>query len=342
MQLVRQRPLKAPVKGADRARPASRAGRDDDASQRDAQAALDGASRRRTRFRDALLHVATTTRASPAAAALCGALVRRALRQSSRFRPNGDGSSPKTRRCARWRVICWAEPMATARTTQAQSATARRRRARAGVDAPHRRGAAAQALLRSAADAAQLRWSSVTSARDPPRPAARAASASGRTSGCPKNGSRPTACPASPCRSTWRIRACMRLERRFMDEVEGGNANWLTRILRHEIGARARQRLPAAPAQGLAQDVRQGVASVSGHLSAAARRAATSCCTSVTGTRRAIPTEDFAETFAVWLQPRARWRREYQGWPALRKLEYVDELMAEHSRRAARRRAIAS
>lgn len=27
-----------------------------------------------------------------------------------------------------------------------------------------------------------------------------------------------------------------RLERRFMGEVEGGNANWLTRILRHEIG----------------------------------------------------------------------------------------------------------
>ena len=41
------------------------------------------------------------------------------------------------------------------------------------------------------------------------------------------------------------------------------------------------------------------------------------------------PTEDFAETFAVWLQPRARWRRDYAGWPALRKLEYVDALMAE-------------
>jgi hypothetical protein len=41
------------------------------------------------------------------------------------------------------------------------------------------------------------------------------------------------------------------------------------------------------------------------------------------------PTEDFAETFAVWLQPRARWRRDYADWPALRKLEFVDELMAE-------------
>lgn len=41
------------------------------------------------------------------------------------------------------------------------------------------------------------------------------------------------------------------------------------------------------------------------------------------------PDEDFAETFAVWLTPRSAWRVTYQGWPALRKLEYVDELMAE-------------
>ncbi len=41
------------------------------------------------------------------------------------------------------------------------------------------------------------------------------------------------------------------------------------------------------------------------------------------------PVEDFAETFAVWLQPRSAWRRRYSGWPALAKLEYVDELMRE-------------
>lgn len=41
------------------------------------------------------------------------------------------------------------------------------------------------------------------------------------------------------------------------------------------------------------------------------------------------PDEDFAETFAVWLRPRSDWRRRYAGWPALRKLQYVDELMAE-------------
>lgn len=40
------------------------------------------------------------------------------------------------------------------------------------------------------------------------------------------------------------------------------------------------------------------------------------------------PDEDFAETFAVWLTPRSNWRKRYADWPALEKLEYVDQLMA--------------
>ena len=39
------------------------------------------------------------------------------------------------------------------------------------------------------------------------------------------------------------------------------------------------------------------------------------------------PDEDFVETFAVWLTPGADWRKTYQGWPALKKLLYVEELM---------------
>jgi hypothetical protein len=42
---------------------------------------------------------------------------------------------------------------------------------------------------------------------------------------------------------------------------------------------------------------------------------------------QAHPAEDFAETFAVWLKPGTRWRRQYVGWGALRKLEYVDNVM---------------
>ncbi len=38
------------------------------------------------------------------------------------------------------------------------------------------------------------------------------------------------------------------------------------------------------------------------------------------------PDEDFAETFAVWLTPRSNWRRKYKGWPAIRKLRYVEHV----------------
>lgn len=42
---------------------------------------------------------------------------------------------------------------------------------------------------------------------------------------------------------------------------------------------------------------------------------------------QAHPAEDFAETFAVWLAAGSRWRRQYEGWPALNKLEYVNQIM---------------
>jgi len=118
----------------------------------------------------------------------------------------------------------------------------------------------------------------------------------------------------------------MRLERRFMHEVEGGNGKWLMRILRHETGhaidtafglrrrktwresfGKASHRYPSrySPRPGSRNYVLH-----LGHWYA-----------------QSHPTEDFAETFAVWLPPRSRWRSQYQGWPALAKLEYVDRTM---------------
>jgi hypothetical protein len=42
------------------------------------------------------------------------------------------------------------------------------------------------------------------------------------------------------------------------------------------------------------------------------------------------PDEDWAETFAVWMTPRADWRADYAGWPeALAKLEYCDRTVRE-------------
>jgi hypothetical protein len=53
---------------------------------------------------------------------------------------------------------------------------------------------------------------------------------------------------------------------------------------------------------------------------------------------QAHPHEDWAETFAVWLRPNSDWRKRYRGWPALKKLEYVDSLMREVRDRPARLR----
>jgi len=39
------------------------------------------------------------------------------------------------------------------------------------------------------------------------------------------------------------------------------------------------------------------------------------------------PDEDFVETFAVWLTPEINWQERYQGWKALKKLQYVDHIM---------------
>lgn len=45
---------------------------------------------------------------------------------------------------------------------------------------------------------------------------------------------------------------------------------------------------------------------------------------------QAHPDEDFAETFAVWLSLMPdEWHRQYRGWKALEKLQYVEALMQE-------------
>ena len=41
------------------------------------------------------------------------------------------------------------------------------------------------------------------------------------------------------------------------------------------------------------------------------------------------PDEDFAETFAVWLDPESHWRSRYANWGAMRKLLYVDRIARE-------------
>lgn len=120
----------------------------------------------------------------------------------------------------------------------------------------------------------------------------------------------------------------MQLERHQIGEVEGGTHQWCMKLLRHEVGhalehafvlhrRRRRQRLFGYSSHKYPRIYRPNPYSrrYVQHLEY--------------WYAQSHPDEDFAETFAVWLQPKSQWRKRYRGWPALRKLEYVDELMAE-------------
>jgi hypothetical protein len=120
----------------------------------------------------------------------------------------------------------------------------------------------------------------------------------------------------------------MRLERKMFLDVEGGTAPDCMRILRHEAGhvvqlayqlqrRRRWQELFGPSSTRYPHYYRPDPASKN-HVQHLRFWYAQS-----------HPDEDFAETFAVWLAPRSNWRRRYFGWPALKKLQYVDELMAE-------------
>lgn len=118
------------------------------------------------------------------------------------------------------------------------------------------------------------------------------------------------------------------LERRMMGEVEGGSRKWRLRILRHETGHAIDN------AYGLRR--RAGFQRVFGRASTPYPDDYSPRPTSDRHVlhlghwyAQSHPTEDFAETFAVWMQPKARWQREYDSWPALEKLDYVDALMEE-------------
>ncbi|MEM7625843.1 MAG: putative zinc-binding metallopeptidase [Planctomycetota bacterium] len=118
-----------------------------------------------------------------------------------------------------------------------------------------------------------------------------------------------------------------RLEKTQMLDVEGGTETSCLRILRHEAGhcidtayrlhRRKRWRElfgsfaePYPDAYKPRPNSRKFVTHLDGWYA------------------QAHPAEDFAETFAVWLQS-SRWKSHYRGWPAMQKLEYVDELMQE-------------
>ena len=119
-----------------------------------------------------------------------------------------------------------------------------------------------------------------------------------------------------------------KLELKEMLEVEGGDPEACLRILRHEVGhaidnAYALRRRPTRrrafgnpateyPEYYTPKPYSKSFVQHLDHWYA-----------------QSHPDEDFAETFAVWLDPHSMWATRYAGWPAQRKLEYMDRLMRE-------------
>ena len=117
-----------------------------------------------------------------------------------------------------------------------------------------------------------------------------------------------------------------KLEEAQMLEVEGGEHEWCMRILRHEAGhaldnafrlrlRRQRREVFGLPSEPYPEFYTPRPYSKSFVLHLDAWYA------------QSHPDEDFAETFAVWLTPTSEWRPRYVGWQALKKLEYMDELL---------------
>ena len=117
-----------------------------------------------------------------------------------------------------------------------------------------------------------------------------------------------------------------KLEEAQMLEVEGGEHEWCMRILRHEAGhavdnafrvrlRRTRREVFGQPSTPYPEFYIPKPYSKSYVLHLDAWYA------------QSHPDEDFAETFAVWLTPNSEWRQRYAGWPALKKLEYMDRVM---------------
>jgi hypothetical protein len=127
----------------------------------------------------------------------------------------------------------------------------------------------------------------------------------------------------------------MKLENSQMLEVEGGDPEWCLQIMRHEAGhaidnaydlrrRRRRVELFGRPSTPYPEFYAPKPYSKSFVLHLDSWYA------------QSHPDEDFAETFAVWLTPDSQWQTRYAGWKALRKLEYMDRLMAGLSGRPAR------
>lgn len=120
------------------------------------------------------------------------------------------------------------------------------------------------------------------------------------------------------------------LEKTMMLEVEGGETEWFMKLLRHEAGhcfdhcfkfskRKKWSQVFGSPNLEYTPETYRPQPYSKSYVKHLDRWYA-----------QAHPDEDFAETFAVWLNPNLDWKKEYAQWPgALAKLTYLESLAKE-------------
>jgi hypothetical protein len=116
------------------------------------------------------------------------------------------------------------------------------------------------------------------------------------------------------------------LERDQIKYVEGETRQWCLKLIRHEVGHaidnayELRKNRQRQQVFGLASTAYPSKYSFLPYSKNFVRHLED-------GYAQSHPTEDFAETFAVWLDPESNWKEKYKIWPCLKKLEFLDNLM---------------
>lgn len=125
------------------------------------------------------------------------------------------------------------------------------------------------------------------------------------------------------------------LEQKIIKEVEGDDPQEFARLLRHEIGhafdhafkiskRRSWQKVFGSPSQEYHPETYRPRPYSRNFVIHLPRWYA-----------QAHPDEDFAETFAVWLDPHSNWQQTYKNWGALKKLQYIDKVAREFAEKEA-------
>lgn len=125
------------------------------------------------------------------------------------------------------------------------------------------------------------------------------------------------------------------LERSHMLEAEGARRSDCLRLLRHEVGHAVFNAYGLSRRKGCRETFGSSARPYPDYYKPNPR--SKNYVLHLPGWyAQSHPSEDFAETFAVWLRPSSRWHERYAGWPAHRKLEYIDALMEELAHRRPR------